>query len=208
MDFPWYGAEVQSGPHTCRASSPRWSAARPHLARIVPLLRHTTTSCRNIVRHKPVEQGWRVLGRAQFQLRGGELRTKTPKINSLSAATPDELTWRAQKVEQPRARAKQRRRTSLGPCMPQYGPARTKIRTSANDRPTTSLPDASTRHLLTKACGIKRNFFFVARPSTEKILARTSTESVLTRSVCSGRKQISFQTGARTVRVIWARAEE
>ena len=52
-----------------RAPAPR--------ARIVSLLRHSTTSCREPAKHKPGEQGWREL-------------SHRPKINSLRAATPDE----------------------------------------------------------------------------------------------------------------------
>ena len=112
----------------------------------------------DLVRHKSLEQGWRVMDRTATRTvpaSGRQTERQSPVAPQMRSP------WRCLWVEQAFARAKQHRRTSLGPCMPhapcyRYGAARANINNSANDRPTDSLPDASSRNVMTKACAFKR----------------------------------------------------
>ena len=139
-------ARTLAAPRSAQVGATAGRRAPTHRARIVSLLRHKTASCRDSVRHKPVEQVWMLGLPATRRVSAAGRQTErqgpaAPKINSLRAATPEEVTeWC--KRSSSHARAKQRRRTSLGPCMPQalyygYGAARAKINSSV----TTSLPD-------------------------------------------------------------------
>ena len=105
---------VQSGPHTCRA------APASH-ARIVSLLRHKKTSCKDPVKCGAKVGGcWATQPRAQFQLRSGKLSAKAPcPLKIAHCVLPLQMRSHggAKKIERPCARAKQRRRTSLGLCM-------------------------------------------------------------------------------------------